>query len=215
MSQPSDPRSALGFDTPGVPVPTGPFDILVIGASLGGPPAVERVLAALPATFPIPVAIVQHMAAGFVAGWVERLGQHCALRVKEAVNYEHLLPGTVHVAPTGLQMRIGGMRRKPVMRLDPDFSDSLHVPSVDMLMSSAAHVFGSGTLAVLLTGIGSDGACGMLAVRMAGGYTLAESSASAVSYGMPGSAAKLGAVVELLDLERIPARIVELGTAGR
>lgn len=211
MREPDCQADAMSFNPSGVPANTGPFDALVVGASFGGPPAVEALLKALPADFPLPVGVVQHMTPGMTGSWAERLDAHCAIRVLEATSGARFEPGTAYLAPAGLQMRFSAGARSPFIRLDPDFADSLHVPSVDMMMSSAATAFGSRTLAVLLTGLGSDGACGMLAVRRAGGYTIGQDQASAVSYGMPGAAAGLGAVVEQLPLERIPARVIELG----
>lgn len=199
------------FHGAGIPANTGPYDVLVVGASLGGPPAVEALLQALPADLPIPVAVCQHMAPGFTATWAERLGAHCSMRVQEAQRRDIMQPGVVYIGPAGLQMRIRRDTGKLTICLDPDFADSLHVPSIDILFSSAAAATGTGTLAVLMTGMGSDGANGMLAIRQAGGYTIAESQTSAVSYSMPGSAVNVGAVVETLDLKHIPHRVAHLG----
>lgn len=201
------------FSAVGVPAHTGPYDAVVIGASFGGPPAVSKLLAALPADYPTPVAICQHITAGFTSIWAERLADNCALPVIEAADGMIFEPGRVYIAPSGFQTRFGpGVGGRVRFRVDVDFADSLYVPSVDFLMSSAAQAFGSHTLAALLTGLGHDGACGMLAIRQAGGYTLAESEATAASFSMPGAAAGLGAVVELLPLDRVIARLVELGS---
>jgi len=201
------------FNSAGVPVWTGAFEVVLIGASLGGPPAVERILREMPVSFPVPVVVCQHMPPGHTEQWARHLDGRVALSVREAQRNKLLEAGVAYVAPAGLQLRFmraqnGGYRT----RLDTDFADSLHVPSIDLMMSSAAQVFGSRVLAALLTGMGSDGAIGMLAVRRAGGHTLAESEQSAMSYSMPGAAVSLGAVVEELVLERLAHRITVLGS---
>jgi two-component system chemotaxis response regulator CheB len=112
-------------------------------------------------------------------------------------------------------MRVVKSPLGPQARLDADFADSLHVPAIDVLFSSAADSFGSGTLAVLLTGLGRDGTSGMLRVREAGGYTIGEAESTAASYSMPGSAAEAGAVVQELPLDRIGARLSALAAPGR
>jgi two-component system chemotaxis response regulator CheB len=202
------------FNSPGVPAHTGPFDVVVIGASFGGPKAVERVLSELPRRFPVPIVICQHITAGMTGMWAERLNHVSASRVREAKHRSVLEPGFAYIGPAGLQMRVekGPMTVGNRIRLDPDFADSLHVPSIDILFSSAAKAFGPRVLGVLLTGMGSDGASGMLAIRQAGGCTIAESEETAASYSMPGSAVAAGAVVQELALEHIGARIIELGS---
>jgi len=200
----------------GVPSSRGPFDAVVIGASFGGPSAVERIARELPDDFPVPVAVCQHISSGMTALWSERLTGVCQLRVCEATDGMQFAPGAIYIAPTGLQTRLHSkLDGTCQLRLTADTTDSLYVPSIDALFASAAQVFGSRTLALLLTGLGSDGADGMLSVRMAGGYTIAESADTAASYSMPGAAVELGAVVEELALDRIPARVLELATIGR
>lgn len=198
----------------GVPANTGPFEAIVIGASFGGPKAVEAILAQVPKYFPVPIAICQHMTPGATAPWAHRLCEICALEVVEAEPRTRFKPGTVYIAPAGMQMRLARGPLGPSVRIDPDFADSLHVPSVDILFSSAAQAFGSQVLGVLLTGLGSDGASGLLQIRLAGGYTIAESAETAASHSMPGSAVKCGAVVEELPLQSIPGRVLELGRAS-
>lgn len=197
----------------GVPSQTGAFEIIVIGASFGGPKAVERLLCALPRSCKVPVAVVQHITPGFTEVWAKHLDDTCAIKVVEARNRGNLLPGHAYLAPTGKHLRFLRSGDRIVARLDDDFADSLHVPSVDIMMASAARECGSRTLAVLLTGLGNDGASGMLAVRGAGGHTIAESAETAASHSMPGSATRLGAVVEELPLDAIVERVVQL--AGR
>jgi two-component system chemotaxis response regulator CheB len=197
----------------GVPVWMGAFEVVVIGASFGGPPAVERVLAELPRGFAVPVVICQHISPGHTAQWAELLNSRCKLRVAEAVRGESLEPGRAYVAPAGRHLRFtrAGGGESARIRLDADFADSLHVPSIDLMFSSAAQVFGARTLAVLLTGMGSDGSTGMLAVRRAGGHTIVESGGPAASFSLPGAAVGIGAVVEKLPIDELSRRVAELG----
>lgn len=205
--------------TGGVPVAAGPFGALVIGASFGGPKAVAQILAELPADFPLPVAVVQHTTPGMTESWAASLSAKCRIPVVEAKTRSRFEPGVVHIAPARLQMRFVPGARMPLVRLEEDRDGSTHVPSVDVLFASAAAIFGSRTIAVLLTGLGRDGAEGMLSIRQAGGYTIAESEDTAVAFGMPGSAYRAGGVVEQLPLPRIGRRVIELtrvrGGAGR
>lgn len=188
----------------------GPFDALVIGASFGGPRALETILSALPADFPLPIAVCQHIIAGMTDIWANTLCSKCNVSVVEAKDRTRFENGVVHIAPIGLQMQLVKGKVANMIRLDADFSDSLHVPSADVLFSSAANTFGSRTLAVILTGLGCDGTTGLLRIRQAGGYTICESEATAACYSMPGSAKNAGAVVEELPLHKIAGRLVQL-----
>lgn len=208
MSLDFDERAVFGC---GVPANTESFEILVVGASFGGPKAIESVLCGFSSPLNVPVVVCQHITPGMTGIWAESLSSRCGLKAVEATSRSRLEPGVVHIAPAGLQMRVYKGALGPTARLDEDFADSLHVPSIDVLFSSAAQAFGSATLAVLLTGLGSDGSAGMAQVRTAGGYTIGESEHTAVSYSMPGSARNAGGVVEELPLTRIPKRLVELG----
>lgn len=187
----------------GIPHGVGPVDAVVVGASLGGPSALQTLLHDLPADFGAPVAICQHMSPGMIELFAEQLDRVSPLTVKPAEDREPLVAGTVYVAPVGLQMRLVKERGRSFVRLDEDWADSLHVPSIDVLFSSAAMAFGSCAMGVLLTGMGSDGALGMHAIRRAGGHTLCESEASATSYSMPRSAIELGAAAGELPIEQM------------
>ena len=169
-----------------MPLGGGPLSAVIIGASAGGPQAIESVLSALPADFPVPIAVCQHMMEGTTGLWAERLNRVCELKVVEAQNRRavrgrhrlHRASGAAHAHP-------GHASRVPIVSLERDFADVMHVPSIDFLMSSAATLFGGRVLGVLLTGMGSDGALGMLAIRRAGGVTLAQSEDSAFMPSMP------------------------------
>lgn len=194
----------------GVPAHEGPFDVLVIGASFGGPRAVQAILSALPADVRVPIAVVQHTGPGMTEIWASNLAARCRIHVVQASARERLAPGTAYIAPVGKHMTFMRGTSHTRIRFEHGGAEELHVPSVDRLFTSAARTFGSRTLAVLLTGLGKDGAAGMLSVREAGGYTIAESADTALSHSMPRSALKLGAVVEQLPLQGIVERVAGL-----
>lgn len=204
------PSYTSDFNATGVPAHTGPYDAVVIGASFGGPPAIEQILGPLPRKFPVPIAICQHISPGFTRGWAERLNHISKLRVIEVTKTTQVEPGRVYVAPAGMQTRFTRSGKVVYLRADPDFADSLYVPSIDQFMASASRAYGSHLLAVILTGLGSDGAAGILEVRRMGGYTIAESAQTAASSSMPDAAVLAGAVVERLPLPAIAKKILGL-----
>jgi two-component system chemotaxis response regulator CheB len=207
-------RERLAAIPVGVPLGHRPLGAVAIGASTGGPKVIERILADLPAGLNVPVFVCLHMPPGFTAYFAELLDRKCALRVKEAEDREAILPGCVYLATIGRHMRPVRADGECRLRLDSDFADSLHVPSIDIMLSSFAHAYGSLGLAVLLTGLGSDGALGMLAVRRAGGHTVCQSPTTAIAASMPESAIELGAVEEQVDADELAAVIVDR-VAGR
>ncbi len=166
-------------------------DLVVIGASTGGPVAVRRVLEMLAADFPAAVLVVQHMPAGFTSAFAAQLNRTSALTVVEAADGDLLKPGTVFVAPGGLHLAVTPDRR---VRLTTDPEMAGHRPAVDYTMASVVPVFGGRTTGVLLTGMGRDGADGMRRIRAAGGRTFAQDAESCVVNGMPQSARDLGVV---------------------
>lgn len=175
-------------------------ELCVIGASTGGPIALQRILERIPAGFPLPIAIVQHMPVGFTRPFADRLGRLSRLQVSEAVEGDRLRPGRVLLAPAGRHLRItGGLA--VVLATAP--SDAKHIPSVDVMMKSAARARPGQVLGILLTGMGNDGAEGMATIRAGGGFTIGESEASCVVYGMPRAAEQRGAVDCMLPLPEI------------
>jgi len=208
--KPPFPSGALGTR----PLPCAPAslaaDLCVLGASTGGPAAIQQVLEALPADFPLPIAVVQHMPPGFTGPFARRLDQRCRLRVREAADGDRLEQGRVLIAPAGTQMRINGNLG---VVLSPEAGQARHAPSVDVLMLSAAQARPGRVLGVLLTGMGDDGADGMAAIRSQGGITLAESETTCVVYGMPRAAYERGGVTHLLPLPEIVAWLAGV-TAG-
>jgi len=166
--------------------------LVVIGASTGGPQALTRLIHALPANFPVPVAIVLHMPPGYTEAFARRLDDDCALDVMEARDDLPLRAGLVIVARAGLHLKLRGDGRAWHAQLDISPTDSLHRPSVDVLFQSAAEIAKAGTLGVVLTGMGSDGKIGSGAIRAAGGRVLTESESSCVVYGMPRTVVEAG-----------------------
>jgi two-component system chemotaxis response regulator CheB len=184
--------------------------LCVIGASTGGPAALQRILERLPATFPLPIVVVQHMPVGFTRPFAERLHGLCRLNVAEAAEGERLVPGKVRIAPAGSHLRITG-NLALVLASEP--AGARHVPSIDLAMKSAERARPGRVLGILLTGMGEDGAEGMLAIRAGGGVTIAESEASCVVYGMPRAAWGRGAASCLLPLPEIAAFLQRLTAA--
>jgi two-component system chemotaxis response regulator CheB len=160
-------------------------EALFVGISTGGPPALQAILGALPANFPAPIFIVQHMPIGFTASLAERLNKMSRIHVKEAQDREIAQPGTVYIAPGGTHLKLKRSGTALQISLDPLPNDTLHKPSVDVLLDSAARVCGNKSLAFVLTGMGKDGAAGAKAVKLAGGRVVVESEETAVVFGMP------------------------------
>jgi two-component system chemotaxis response regulator CheB len=178
------------------------FRVVGIGASTGGPGALRDLFSNLPASFGMPVLVVQHITAGFTGGFSEWLQQYTPLPVRIAKASDKAEPGTILLAPEGRQMELfpdGAVRA--VSRV----SDSVHLPSADALLSSVALSFAEDAVGVLLTGMGSDGAEGLLKIRKAGGRTYAQDEASCIVFGMPAEAIRRGAAALVLD----PASIAE------
>ena len=189
-------------------------ELCVIGASTGGPVAVQRILQELPAAFPLPVVVVQHMPPGFTRPFAQRLDSLSRLRVAEAEDGLRLAPGTALIARAGQHLRVSP-NLAAVLTSEP--SDAKHVPSVDVTMRSAARSRPGKVLGILLTGMGDDGADGMTTIRAGGGVTIAESEASCVVYGMPRAAVQRGGagwVLPLADIARLLATLTAASPAG-
>ena len=184
--------------------PGGPQRLVVIGSSTGGPNALQRIIPHLPADFPSPLVVVQHMPVGFTRFLAERLNTISALEVREAREGDDLYPGTVFLAPAGTHLRIDSLRR---IHLTTEPARHGVRPSVDITLETAATVAGKGAVGVLLTGMGSDGAEGMGLIKRAGGATIAQDEDSCVVYGMPKAAVELGYVDRVVSLDGIAAAI--------
>ena len=192
-----------------------PPELIVVGASTGGPPAIEQLLRELGGFVPVPIAVVQHMPPGFTRAFAERLNVHLPLTVCEAEEGEPLLPSSVYIAPGGLHLRVGGASGKLRVSLASQPEAVLHRPSVDVLFASAGRVLGARVVAVLLTGMGQDGAEGMLSLARRGAHTIAQDEKTSIIFGMPRAALLAGAVREVLPLPAIGARLRELVAGAR
>ena len=213
LAQPSQP----GLPAP-VPVPfshgqvpqavarvgaiSGPrAELLAIGCSTGGPKALQDLLPALPKSLPVPCLIVQHMPGTFTKAFAERLNGICQVEVREAVHGETALPGCVYIAPGGLHMLYRQRGASGIIELSAEPSTSLHRPSVDVMFQSIADTCTRQVLAMILTGMGSDGTKGMVALKAKGAHTLAEAEESCIVYGMPRAAFERGCVDQVAPLQ--------------
>jgi two-component system chemotaxis response regulator CheB len=189
--------------------------LVVVGASTGGTEAIRELLAPLPANSPA-FLITQHMPGGFTKSFAHRLNRSCRLEVKEAEDGERILPGHAYVAPGDYHLRVGRSGANYVAVLDDGPPVNRHKPSVDVLFHSAARMAGRNAVGVLLTGMGKDGAAGLLALRQSGATTLAQDQHSCVVFGMPREAIAMGAADEVLALQDMPERLMQLvAAAGR
>src|ERR1051325_17774 len=185
------------------------IDLVAIGCSTGGPPALQHLFQSLP-KLPVPFVVAQHMPSTFTRLFAERVNKLTDYEVKEAGDGETLLPGTVYIAPGGMQSEVRRSGEALQMRVFPAQANDLYAPSVDRLFKTAAEACGERMIAVIMTGMGDDGAEAMRDVRARGGKTIAESSETAIIFGMPAEAIKTGAVDEVLPLPEIPAAIRKL-----
>jgi len=205
------PDSVKGNGRPSAPAAASTarragFPVVVIGASTGGPRAVYQILSGLPRSFPGAILVVQHIAAGFSAGMAEWLASASVLPVRLAAEGDAITPGLVLVAPDQYDLLITPeatvhLNNNPLL---------IQRPAIDVTMQAAAEVFGARATGVLLTGMGRDGAHGMLTIRRSGGHTIAQDEASSAIFGMPRAAIQLGAATEVLSPALIPARLVEV-----
>jgi len=187
--------------------------VLVIGVSTGGPAALDVLLPALPGNFPLPVLIVQHMPELFTKLFAERLDGRCRLRVREAAEGDPVRPGTIFIARGNWHMEVVAAARTgapPTLRLHQGPLENHCRPAVDVLFRSAAAVYGPGTLAVVLTGMGSDGMLGCRTIREHGGAVIAQDQASSTVWGMPGAVTNAGLAHRVLSLGDIAPEILRL-----
>jgi two-component system chemotaxis response regulator CheB len=191
----------------GRPIDRTTDKVVVIGASTGGTEALRRILEPLPVDCP-GIAIVQHMPAGFTTAFAKRLDGLCRIEVREAVTGDRLMPGLALIAPGNhhLLLQRSGAQYHVEVRDGPLVTR--HRPSVDVLFRSAARSAGANALGIIMTGMGDDGAKGMLELRQTGAHTIGQDEATCIVYGMPKEAMKAGAVAQEIALDRIPAEIV-------
>jgi len=171
----SAPPAAKGIGT----------DVVLVGISTGGPPALQQILSELPASFPVPILIVQHMPIGFTSSLAERLNRCSLIEVKEAADGEIARAGKAYIAPGGTHMKLCRCGEELQILLDSKPDNTLHKPAVDVLFESAAIACGNKSLAFVLTGMGKDGATGAKMIKTAGGRVVVQSEETSVVFGMP------------------------------
>ncbi len=185
------------------------YSILALGASTGGPPAVEHILSSLPKDFPVPVVIAQHMPRLFTKSFAQRLNNASQIEVKEAEDGERLKPGTAFIAPGDYHMSI---KRKGT-EVSVEFSNNpkyIYRPSVDLLFGSTAGVYGEGTLSVILTGMGNDGLAGVREIKTKKGFVIAQNEETCVVYGMPRAVVNANLADAVLPIDKIPEEIIKI-----
>lgn len=183
------------------------YSLVVVGSSTGGPVALQLLLRELPADFPLPIIVVQHISVGFIAGMVKWLSQSCALPISVAQANEIVRPGRVYFAPDGAHITINP---QGVLALNHDPPFHSVRPSVSYLFGSTAQSYGKKAIGVMLTGMGRDGAEEMLEMKHAGAVTLVQDQQSCVVYGMPGAAAQLGVGDYHLPPEKIGQQLIAI-----
>lgn len=195
---------------PQAAVRAGRYELVVIGTSTGGPVALQRVLTQLPASYPLPLLLIQHMPASFTAAFAERLNQLCAIEVKEAADGDVLLPGRALLAPGGKQIALKGSGRQLAVRIVEPAPDHLYKPSVDIAFTEAARYCPGKVLGVVLTGMGSDGCEGARLLKQTGSTVWSQDEATSVIYGMPAAVAKAGLSDLVLPLDAVGAELARL-----
>lgn len=183
-------------------------DYVAIGVSTGGPPAVQKVLSALPADFPACILIAQHMPGSFTGPFAKRLDSVSKIRVKEAETGDRIQNGVAYVAPGGKHMRVDLRGATPYLSITTEPAEALYKPSANVLMESMGNAVGSRTLGVMMTGMGSDGTEGMKVLKRKGGISIAQNEASCVVYGMPKSVVDAGLADEVVDIDRLAEAIM-------
>ncbi|MEZ4524396.1 MAG: chemotaxis-specific protein-glutamate methyltransferase CheB [Desulfobacterales bacterium] len=182
-----------------------PGKLVAIASSTGGPKALSHLLSALPEYFPCPIMVAQHIAPDFVSGLVNWLDKIVPLKVKSGVRGEMLMPGTVYISPSEKHMRAEQGKR---IGFTPAQAGDIYFPSCNILLTSAAEVYGAGSIGVILTGMGDDGISGLQAVKNAGGFTIAQDEQTSVIFGMPRVAIEKGCVDKVLPIHKIAEELM-------
>ena len=208
-SVPAKPKTATRFKATGKK-----YQLTAIGTSTGGPVALQKILTKLPANYPHPIVLIQHMPATFTAAFASRLNSLCKIQVKEAEDGDALKPGVAYLAPGGKQMMIDGRPGSAKLRIIDGGERMNYKPCVDVTFGSAAKIYSDQVLSMVLTGMGADGREGARMLKGAGATIWAQDEESCVVYGMPQAVAKAGISTEDLPLDRIAERmLVEVGLA--
>jgi two-component system chemotaxis response regulator CheB len=207
------PRPVAGAPVPKrwAPQRRGDYRLVAIGTSTGGPVALQEVLSKLPASFPLPLLLVQHMPATFTPAFAQRLDQHCAIAIREAKDGDRLDPGTALLAPGGRQMVVENRNGAAVVRIRDSKPEEHYRPSVDVSFNSCAEVFPGKVLAIVMTGMGADGREGARKLKAGGATVWAQDEHSCVVYGMPMAVVEAGLVDAVLPLAEIGTSLAREG----
>lgn len=198
---------SVAREMPKVTKHTVKASLVTIGVSTGGPPALQQLIPALPKDFPVPILIVQHMPPAFTGPLAKRLDSLSNVHVKEAEEGESLRPGCVYIAPGGKHLLL---KRRGVITLTVNPMGKRHIPSVDIMDTTAAEYYGADMVGVILTGMGNDGFEGLTLCKRQGAYILAQDEDSCVVYGMPRAVVEGGLADEVVPLSYIAPRLTEL-----
>ncbi len=183
------------------------FDLVMIGTSTGGPVALQKVLTLLPASFPTPILLIQHMPGSFTGAFAERLNAQCRIQVKEAADGDQIRPATAYLAPGGMQMMINGKGKLKVFEGDARLN---YKPSVDLTFGSAVKAYGNKSLAIVLTGMGADGREGARMLKQNHAAIWAQEGSTCVIDGMPAAIVKANLADEVIGLDDIAKRMIEV-----
>ncbi|KTD69341.1 MULTISPECIES: chemotaxis-specific protein-glutamate methyltransferase CheB [Legionella] len=186
------------------------YEIIAMGASVGGPMALKTILSQLTPDFPLPIMVVQHMSSGFIRGFAQWLGEHISLKVKNAVDHEPLEKGTVYIAPEHKHMIVERVHEQLVCKLVDGAPVSGFCPSITRLLQSIATVSGKKAIGILLTGMSNDGAEGLLELKEAHGHTLVQNQESSIVFGMGAVAQSMNAVDQVIGLEQIASYLTRI-----
>ena len=187
------------------------LDLVAIGSSTGGPPALQQIFSAFERQFPFAIVVSQHMPPGFTKAFAERLNRTSPFEIKEAEDGDLVLPGRVLIAPGAKNMIFEACGAQVTARIVQPSESDRYVPSVDVMFKSCAEIYSRRVMAVILTGMGNDGSKGVRSIKEHGGYVIAESEESAIVYGMPREAVATGVVDRCVPLDRIAAEIIIQG----
>ncbi len=187
----------------------GEYKLLAIGTSTGGPVALQDVLTRLPANFPVPILLIQHMPASFTPSFAERLDSLCKITVKEAEDGEQIKPGTAYLAPGGKQMELSRKGSIAVIQITGSQPGQNYKPCVDITFSSVANFFRGNVLALILTGMGADGREGAKLLKQAGSTIWAQDEESSIIYGMPAAIVDAGIADQVIPLSKIGSSLVQ------
>ena len=187
------------------------IDLVAIGTSTGGPPALQQIFSAFEQKYPFSIVVSQHMPAGFTKAFADRLNRSSHFDVKECEDGDLVLPGRILIAPGGRNMTFEVCGGQVTARIAPPSASDRYVPSVDVMLQSCAGIYRNRVMAVILTGMGNDGSKGVRSIKEHGGCVVAESEESAVVYGMPREAMATGVVDRCVALDRIASEIIIQG----